>query len=807
MPSRRTPLTLYFLLGAYAVCAQALLLREAQVVLLGSELAWGFIFTFWLVGVALGAAGVRHRARTADSARRWLAGAVLVLPLSLTAVLVFLRASRLIFGLGAGAYPGPGAVLLIDLLAALPVGIPIGAAFPTASAVLAEDAGDDTVRARSVGRIYAVEAAGSLVGGALFSFFLVARLDSFTLAIGLGTLLPAALLLLLAGEERHRTARFAAVALATLLAALTLLSLPARLDQLTGRWRWSSFAPGLELGLAADSRYQHIDIGRLENEYSLYLNGQVEATWPDPVAHAITAHFTACQHPDPKRILLLGGGQEGLVAELLRHHPVEVELVTLDEQAFTAQSRFLEADDLAALRSPAVRVRYGDIRYRVKRLAREGRAGWDLVILAAPEPATILSARLYTREFFAELERIMAPDGVLAFTLRGSTGYWGAEASAYVASIVEPLRTVFTDVLVTFAYPTDIFAARREGMLTRQGSGLARRYNEREIDSAHFDPLWFTGATDMFDPAKRAVVDQALHTHTPDRVNTDDHPVATLYHHRLWFATARGAHAAGQAPPMRGQGLVGFVLGLRPVPIALLILALTLAVGFVGLRRVDPVPVRTAVLWSTASVGCFSMAVEIILLYAFQVLFGYVYRMIGLIVGIFMAGLVIGSLLANRALSTGFPGQAAGEARTGSEAVRRGLRGMMVLDSAAALFALLLALLLPWLRSASAASLVGETAIFGLVGAAGVLGGALFPMAARVGLGTGFGTAEAAGRVAWADHLGGAAGALLTGTVLVPVVGTGAACVLLAVGLIAAAGLTGITLVKRGPAPGSISPG
>jgi predicted membrane-bound spermidine synthase len=56
MPRRTSILVAYFIFGAYAVCAQATLLREAQVLLFGSELSWGLVLAFWLAGVGLGAA-------------------------------------------------------------------------------------------------------------------------------------------------------------------------------------------------------------------------------------------------------------------------------------------------------------------------------------------------------------------------------------------------------------------------------------------------------------------------------------------------------------------------------------------------------------------------------------------------------------------------------------------------------------------------------------------------------------------------------------------------------------------------------
>ena len=218
--------------------------------------------------------------------------------------------------------------------------------------------------------------------------------------------------------------------------------------------------------------------------------------------------------------------------------------------------------------------------------------------------------------------------------------------------------------------------------------------------------------------------------------------------------------------------------------------AATLLAGAVGGLRGRRALGRTALSWSVGTTGFATMALEIVLLYTFQTLYGYVYSMIGLVVGVFMFGLVLGSLAMNRRLL-----------RTGSPLP--GLRTVVALDLATAVFASGLVLVLALLRNAVADWTI-QVATFALVAAAGVLGGLVFPLAAAVTLQGRPGTARAAGGVDAADNIGACLGALLTGVLLVPLLGVSGACLAVA-GLKALSALlvgTAATLPPR-PSPGA----
>ncbi|MFO8015261.1 MAG: fused MFS/spermidine synthase [Phycisphaerae bacterium] len=785
----RSILVAYFILGAYAVTAQATLLREVQVLVFGSELSWGLVLGFWLAGVAVGAAGGGRLARTRGRALAGLLVSGLAMPLVLTGTVVALRLARGLLGVGPGEYVSPAATAVVTLLGTAPVSLWIGLAFPAASVLLAGEAEDGTDRARAVGWVYLCESLGSLLGGALFSFVLVRRLPiaggvgpagAVTVALAGGAVLALALDALLRHEGPGGWTRFVPVTVAVALAAVVAAGGAARLDRATVRARWRSFARHLDLVHASDTPYQNVAIGRLQNQFSLYTNGMVDATWPDHAEAAARAHLIACQHPKPRRMLVLGGGADGLLKELRRHGPERLDFVTLDRRRLAAMRQHLDEADRDALQAVGEGVHFADARRFVKRAARAGRR-YDLVVLAAPEPASTLEARLYTRQFYERTAAAMADDGILVFTLATPVGYWSEAPAAYAGSILEPLAAVFPDTLLTFSSPMVCFAARRKGVLTDAPEVLARRYETRGVASPYFDPLWFLGAAEMLDAEKRRQVRRALAAHRPAFVNTDARPVAAFYHVRYWLAQSEAAHAGPEAPATHRADVLGAFLHLRLEWVLAAVAAGTVLAAGVGLFGKARGLRRAAVLWSVGTTGFAAMALEIVLLYTFQTLYGYVYSMVGLVIGVFMFGLVAGSLAMNRRL-----GRLRAAGRTGP-----GLATVAALDLAVAVFAMGLLVGVGLLRRWSADVPV-QVVTFALVGVSGVLGGLVFPLAAAVSLREkGSRTGRAAGAIDAADHVGGCAGALVTGTVLVPVLGLAGACLTVAAMKALSAGLAG----------------
>ncbi|GAG45092.1 unnamed protein product, partial [marine sediment metagenome] len=144
--------------------------------------------------------------------------------------------------------------------------------------------------------------------------------------------------------------------------------------------RWRNIAPGYELRAEAESKYQNLAVGQRAEQFTLYCNGQATTDFPDPYTFVRQAHLWMYQHPSPRRVLVLGGGAEGLLAEILRHPIEHVDYVETDPEQIELIEPYLAAADRRALHDDRVTVHHTDARYFVK----TQRARFDLVIARLP---------------------------------------------------------------------------------------------------------------------------------------------------------------------------------------------------------------------------------------------------------------------------------------------------------------------------------------------------------------------------------------------------------------------------------------
>ena len=160
------------------------------------------------------------------------------------------------------------------------------------------------------------------------------------------------------------------------------------------------------------------------------------------------------------------------------------------------------------------------------------------------------------------------------------------------------------------------------------------------------------------------------------------------------------------------------------------------------------------------------MGLELVLLFSFQNLFGYLYQYIGLIVACFMAGLAVGAATMNRVpkLSS-----------------YQGMKILLIIEIVVAVYALSLPSILSALPTFQAHSAVAAEPSWSvatdimpfliLVSLLGVLTGLEFPLVTQVLISAGQKPGRVAGLVDGFDHGGASLGAALTGTVLVPLYG------------------------------------
>jgi spermidine synthase len=366
---------------------------------------------------------------------------------------------------------------------------------------------------------------------------------------------------------------------------------------------------------------------------------------------------------------------------------------------------------------------------------KQSRERYDVVIIDVPAPSTAQLNRFYTAEFLGEVKRVLAQDGVVCFALGQYENYVSPELAKMLSSACLAAKQSFHNIL---AIPgSRVFFLASDGPLY---SDIAVRIEQRQVKTRLVNRHYLAA---MLTPDRMA--DLANATVQPAAMNRDFSPVLYYYHLRHWMSQ--------------------FNVRFGVIQVVLLVL-----LGFYLVR------LRGSAFVLFAS-GFAASALEVVLLLAFQVLCGSVYHQVGVIVTVFMAGLALGATVSNRAsASDGLRQPAFANLKWQMADGKFGSLSLLALLIAA--YALVLPLGLPLLNhlGGSAPSFFLVKSTMGLLTLIlAVLAGMQFPLANRLEFD---GTIAGASRLYTADFIGAFLGALLSCTLLIPLIGVGGVCLL-----------------------------
>jgi spermidine synthase len=179
----------------------------------------------------------------------------------------------------------------------------------------------------------------------------------------------------------------------------------------------------------------------------LILDGRLQSAEKDEfIYHEALVQPALIAHPDPRRVLVLGGGEGATLREVLRHPGVgRAVMVDLDEELVDLCKTWLPTFHQGAFDDPRSELVFTDGRAW---LAAQPDASFEVIILDLPEPLEEGPALLlFTREMYESVRRKLAPGGLMALQ-SGSAGPPGR----LMPDLNSTLRAVFPRVLAYAAF-------------------------------------------------------------------------------------------------------------------------------------------------------------------------------------------------------------------------------------------------------------------------------------------------------------------------------------------------------------------
>jgi spermidine synthase len=721
------------LIGVTAAIAQIVLLRELMVVFHGNETSIGLMLASWLFWTAAGSSLAGRFSAHVRQPRRWMAGIQTLIAAVLPCTILAVRAAKGVLQTAPGEVLGPGAMLLTSFCTLGPLCILCGALFTAGSMVAGESAG----AASATSSVYLWEAVGWSGGGLAAGLALIRYLSSTEIAFLLAALnLMAACSLAMAA----RPLRYAALAgLAGMAAVAGVRGWPQSLETISQARLWR----GQRLVATRNSVYGNLAVVGTEGSLSLYENGVVLFTVPDPAAAEESVHYALLEHPSPRSLLLIGGGLNGSIAQALRHSTLErLDYVELDPAILDLAREYFPGEWRALQSDPRVHVHVMDGRLFLKTT----QSTFDVIIVNLPEPQNAQLNRFYTVEFFREAWRKLTPAGLLSFQLRASEDYIGVDLGQYLRSIYKSLRQVFPEVTAIPGETVHFFAARQAGTLASGADELLARLHARGFRTSYVSEYFIPF---RMSPDRVADLDSQLRSPAPTPVNRDFAPVAYYFDVALWSSQFN------QGYRRLFGAMAGIDFGAVAATLGATLLALVVGGRFLTAKRRR---LRLAAGFCTAAMGFTTIGLEMLLLLGFQAVYGYVYRQLAVVIAAFMAGMALGSWLGMRRTARG------------------GMRVLAITQTLAA-FAppVLLGLFQAIGRADNTASLAASQIAFpALALVSGMLGGYEFPVASRIffdGRQTGHPAAQRPSTLYALDLAGSCLGAVLFSAWFVPIFG------------------------------------
>ncbi|MBO8156591.1 MAG: polyamine aminopropyltransferase [Bacillaceae bacterium] len=140
----------------------------------------------------------------------------------------------------------------------------------------------------------------------------------------------------------------------------------------------------------------------------LTLDGMVMTTQKDEfVYHEMMAHVPLFTHPNPKHVLVVGGGDGGVIREILKHPSVEkATLVEIDGKVIEYSKKYLP-EIAGELENPRVDVKIDDGFMHIAQSEKD----YDVIMVDSTEPVGP-AVNLFTKGFYAGISKALKTDGI-----------------------------------------------------------------------------------------------------------------------------------------------------------------------------------------------------------------------------------------------------------------------------------------------------------------------------------------------------------------------------------------------------------
>ncbi len=672
-------------LGFTSIITQIILLREFLSVFYGNELIVGIILANWMLLTGLGAYVGKFSDRIKSKNTLTVISHIFLGILPFITVFLIYYLKNVVFTVG--RIVNPAEVFIGSLILLFPFCFLSGLLFTVFSSYLS-----DILKSNQINKVYAYEAFGSIVGGLLFNFLFVIVLKTFfSLTILIIINFVAASIHLYSTERKIISFIVSTLALLILLVIINIDH-----DRYTIKYLY----PNQEIIYHDETPYGNIVVTKTAEQFNFYENGVSLFSTDNVIANEENVHYAMVQHPNPENVLLISGGVSGTINEILKYRINSLDYLELNPAMIEIGEMYTNN----IIKDSVVNIINKDARLFLK---KQNEKKYDVVLINLPDPTSAQINRYYTLEFFDELKTRLNESAVVSISLSSTSNYIGEESRQIHSYLFSTLKYIFNNVI--------IIPGGRNYFLASDGRllyGIATAIELRNIKTSYVNRYYLE---DSKIEKEGKLIENVISSNI--ELNYDFKPIIYFLQLKHWLSLFK-----------QNFYLIWLIL-LIPVLVAIF--------------RMNFINTGLFVTGFSAS------SIEIILIISFQVIYGYVYQMIGIIITFFMIGLATGAFYMIKKININ-------------------TRNYSIIQYLIGIFSVLITVILLALKSNIIGNIMIHAVFFILIFTTGLLTGIQFSLASKLRKNT---ISTIAATAYGSDLLGSALGALLAASLLIPWLG------------------------------------
>jgi spermidine synthase len=673
------------ILGFTSIITQIVLIREFFSVFNGNELVTGIFLANWMLLTGAGAYFGKTLKKYFLNFENFSLSHFVIGSLPIITAVGIYYVRALI--LPPGAMANLIQVFLVSVIILAPFCLVSGLLFTIFANLLSL-----ILKSNVISKVYAFEAIGSLAGGIIFNFLLIFILKTFFSLILLFLINCCAAII-----QYYFSGKKLLIYLSTALCLfLTYVMISGNIEKKSVQLQF----PNQELVHIEDTPFGKIVVTKSHDQLNFYENGNFLYSNNNVIQNEENVHYAMSQHPHPQKVLLISGGASGILEEILKYNIQSVDYIDQNKELVEIAELYTEN----IIRNKKIQYIYKDARLYLKQNPEKK---YDVVLINLPDPTSVQINRYFTFDFFEELKNHLNEFAVLSMSLSTISNYMGEQSKKINSSIYSTLKLFFQNVTIIPGGKNYFIASN--GHISTAIAGLIEN---RKIQNEYVNYYYLE---DSLIARESKLIENAVSENVA--INNDFKPVVYYFQLQYWLSYFK----------------LNYIV----------FFSVLAAFAFLIILRLNSINFGLLVTGFSAS------ALELVLIIAFQVIYGYTYQMIGIIITFFMCGLWLGSaVLVQKLMIT--------------------KKTYSIMQYMFGLFSLLIVLSLIYLRSHAGNTVCVISIFIIMVSVLGLMTGSQYSISSKLRVAS---VSNIAASTYAADLLGSAIGIILFAVVFIPFFG------------------------------------